>query len=390
MKAYVSGERKHALMKALLANANETEFNSMAVYYARQVPARAQTASTGDPAAGKTASAACAGCHGDQGVSANAQWPSLAGQDARYLAAAIKAYKDGSRGDATMKALVASLDESTINNLAAYYASLPPAQPSIPASMQNIPARQDPVLVVNGVVAGLDSRTIADVASYFASLGPERSKHGDHGGKREPVVIRNYLVASLDERTIANVASYYATQRPEQPEGGRGVAGGAAARARRGRAPADGSSVGGIISFRKNDPSRRVEDNNAICLNCHERGERTYWRGSVHEERAVACTELPHHHEKRVGNAPIEDGVGAQHLLPVPQGPAGADLPLITHARARGQDHLLELSQPARQHHRGAVARSLDQRQLLQVPRRKARTVPVRACTSARELSELP
>ena len=55
--------------------------------------------------------------------------------------------------------------------------------------------------------------------------------------------------------------------------------------------PIDGSSVGGIISFRKNDPSRRVEDNNAICLNCHERGDRTYWSGSVHESRAVACTE---------------------------------------------------------------------------------------------------
>jgi DmsE family decaheme c-type cytochrome len=291
MKAYVGGARKHALMKALLTDVSEAELNSMAVYYARQAPARAQTASTGDPAAGKTASAACASCHGEQGVSANAQWPSLAGQDARYLAAATKAYKDGSRGDATMKALVASLDESTINNIAAYYASLPPAQPTIPASMQSIPARQDPVLVVNGVVAGLDSRTIADVASYFASLGPERSKHGDHGGKREPVVIRNNLVASLDERSIANVASYYATQRPEQPEGGKGVSGGPPPVRVGGAAAADGSSVGGIISFRKNDPSRRVEDNNAICLNCHERGERAYWRGSVHEERTVACTD---------------------------------------------------------------------------------------------------
>jgi len=156
--------------------------------------------------------------------------------------------------------------------------------------MQSIPARQDPVLVINGVVSGLDSRAIADVASYFASLGPERSKQGDHGSRREPVVVRNNLVASLDERSIANVASYYATQRPERPEGGKSVSGRPPPVRVGGAAPADGSSVGGIISFRKNDPSRRVEDNNAICLNCHERGERAYWRGSVHEERAVACT----------------------------------------------------------------------------------------------------
>ncbi len=52
-----------------------------------------------------------------------------------------------------------------------------------------------------------------------------------------------------------------------------------------------GRGVGGIISFRSNDPTRSVQENNAICLNCHERGQRTYWSGSTHEVRAVACTD---------------------------------------------------------------------------------------------------
>jgi DmsE family decaheme c-type cytochrome len=51
-----------------------------------------------------------------------------------------------------------------------------------------------------------------------------------------------------------------------------------------------GRGVGGIISFRKNDPSRSVEDNNALCLGCHEKGNRTLWRGSTHEQRDIACT----------------------------------------------------------------------------------------------------
>ena len=51
-----------------------------------------------------------------------------------------------------------------------------------------------------------------------------------------------------------------------------------------------GRGVGGIISFRSEDLSRSVEENNGICLACHERGDRTYWRGSIHETRAVACT----------------------------------------------------------------------------------------------------
>ena len=51
-----------------------------------------------------------------------------------------------------------------------------------------------------------------------------------------------------------------------------------------------GRGVGGIISFRANDLSRTAEENNAICLGCHERGERVYWQGSVHQVRNLACT----------------------------------------------------------------------------------------------------
>jgi len=50
-----------------------------------------------------------------------------------------------------------------------------------------------------------------------------------------------------------------------------------------------GRGVGGIISFRLDDNSRTIEENNGICLTCHERGDRTYWKGSPHEKRDVAC-----------------------------------------------------------------------------------------------------
>jgi DmsE family decaheme c-type cytochrome len=51
-----------------------------------------------------------------------------------------------------------------------------------------------------------------------------------------------------------------------------------------------GRGVGGIISFRPNDLSRTAEQNNAICLGCHERGDRTNWRGSNHQARGLMCT----------------------------------------------------------------------------------------------------
>ena len=244
MKAYASGQRKNAVMKALLSGVGEAELNNMAIYYAQQAPARAPTPSIGDAAVGKSASAACAGCHGAQGVSANPAWPSLAGQDAKYLADAIEAYKDGSRSDETMKAIVASLDRQTINNIAAYYASLTPEEP---ASGKNTAKKSAPSISANRVFVSLDQRAIDNVASYYASLTPAQPETKNAPARPIPAFVR---------------AS----------------------------APVGGLSVGGIISFRANDPGRTVEQNNAICLNCHERGERTYWQGSVHEERGVACS----------------------------------------------------------------------------------------------------
>lgn len=51
-----------------------------------------------------------------------------------------------------------------------------------------------------------------------------------------------------------------------------------------------GRGVGGINSFRANDTSRTAAENNAICLSCHDKGNRALWQGSTHETREVACT----------------------------------------------------------------------------------------------------
>ena len=70
-------------------------------------------------------------CHGNSGVGTDPATPNLAGQDAQYLAAALRAYKDGSRSDETMKALASSLDDAAVKNLAAFYANQQPQQPKV-------------------------------------------------------------------------------------------------------------------------------------------------------------------------------------------------------------------------------------------------------------------
>ena len=245
MKEYATGQRKNAVMKALLAGVSDSELNGIAAYYAQQTPARAQTPLVGDPSAGKAAAAVCLGCHVAEGASPNVAWPGMGGQDARYLAVATAAYKNGSRSDATMKSLVESLDERSIENIASYYATLSPTQPA-------------------GAAQG--------------------------GTKREPVLVRNNLVASLDGRTIDEIATYYASLQPVQVAAAKSAPERPVPRIVLAAAPPYGLSPGGIISFRNDDPGKTVEQNNSVCLGCHQRGQRTYWQGSVHEERGVACT----------------------------------------------------------------------------------------------------
>ncbi len=84
------------------------------------------TVYAGDIEAGKTKSAVCAACHGADGNSANAAWPSLAGQHASYLYKQLKDFKEGRRNNASMTGMVALLNDDDMKNVAAYYESQQP------------------------------------------------------------------------------------------------------------------------------------------------------------------------------------------------------------------------------------------------------------------------
>jgi cytochrome c553 len=75
----------------------------------------------GDAKAGAARSAACGACHGADGNSVNPQWPSIAGQNATYIAETLRAFQEGARADVLMTAQAQSLSEQDIENLAAYF-----------------------------------------------------------------------------------------------------------------------------------------------------------------------------------------------------------------------------------------------------------------------------
>ena len=84
----------------------------------------ATAAQSADISQGKSKATACAGCHGSDGIGLSDEFPNLAGQKPGYLFKQLKAFKDGTRKDPSMAAMVAALSEQDMHNLAAYYASL--------------------------------------------------------------------------------------------------------------------------------------------------------------------------------------------------------------------------------------------------------------------------
>ena len=80
----------------------------------------------GDAAAGQTKSALCATCHGADGNSPLAINPKLAGQNASYMVKQLQDFKSGARPGVTMAAMVLSLSDQDMEDIAAWYASQEP------------------------------------------------------------------------------------------------------------------------------------------------------------------------------------------------------------------------------------------------------------------------
>lgn len=89
----------------------------------------------GDGAAGKTKATVCNACHGPLGIAPVPLFPNLAGQKAEYLYWRLVAFKRAAKPESPMTAQVAKLDDAAMRDLAAWFASLPPA--AVAASVRN-------------------------------------------------------------------------------------------------------------------------------------------------------------------------------------------------------------------------------------------------------------
>lgn len=98
--------------------------SSLLVASVTAVSAHAQDAK-GDAKAGEAKIAMCIGCHGIHGYQASFpevyKVPMISGQGAKYITAALNAYKKGERKHPSMRGIADTLSDQDIADVAAYY-----------------------------------------------------------------------------------------------------------------------------------------------------------------------------------------------------------------------------------------------------------------------------
>jgi cytochrome c553 len=122
LKGYRDGTREHPTMVGQASSLSDQQMEDVAAYLASI--GNETVAAGGSENASFDKAQNCTACHGNNGVSVNAMWPTLAGQHEDYLLRALKSYRDGSRKDPVMSMQASLIEEKDLAVLAKYFASL--------------------------------------------------------------------------------------------------------------------------------------------------------------------------------------------------------------------------------------------------------------------------
>jgi cytochrome c553 len=131
--------------------------------------------------AGEKKAAMCIGCHGIPGYQASFpeiyKVPMIAGQNAKYISAALAQYKKGDRKHPTMRAIATSLTDQDMADLAAFYSTEAKTEPA-PAALAGAVPTEVAELLKKGNCASCHG------ANFSAPIDPSYPKlagqHADY------------------------------------------------------------------------------------------------------------------------------------------------------------------------------------------------------------------
>jgi cytochrome c553 len=169
----------------------------------------------GDAVRGQALGYTCLGCHGIENyknVYPTFAVPRLQGQHPEYLVAALKAYKSGERGHATMHAHASSLSDQDMEDVAAYLAG-----DAIKAVAASQPAGTAPAAVAT--CSACHGRDGVGIMGIYPTLSGQHMDYLEHalesyrkGDRRNGIMAP--FAAQLKPEELKEVAEYYSHQKP--------------------------------------------------------------------------------------------------------------------------------------------------------------------------------
>ena len=179
---------------------------------------------SGDPVAGKDKSELCQGCHGEDGNSIEGNIPKLSGQYAKYTAKQLRNYQAGKRSHAIMSAMAATIDDTDLADIAAYFAS----QNKMKGKASSNNNRLGKNLFLNGdidrnIVAcinchGVDGKGKAPNISLFPVIGgqhksyllKELNKFREGARSNSPGGIMSIITETMSDAELESLADFTA------------------------------------------------------------------------------------------------------------------------------------------------------------------------------------
>ena len=174
----------------------------------------------GNPQKGQELAKSCAGCHGSSGISSMPNTPSLAGQLPNYIFKQLQDYADDSRQNPVMSGLAKSISKQDAADLAAWFASLPPAfQSDAPVVYENAEklvknGSNDRLLppceVCHGGKGQGQKMDIPRLSGQDAGYLSATLKAFRDGGRHNDIYARMRLIAKpLSDEEVNELSEYY-------------------------------------------------------------------------------------------------------------------------------------------------------------------------------------
>ena len=158
----------------------------------------------GDAEAGRKVAGMCRTCHGLDGFAKIPIAPHIGGEPASYLAAQLKAFRDGTREHEMMTVVARGLSDAQIDDVSAWYASH--------VAVTTMSGERGAAPEVCVACHGADGLATVDDAPHLAgetNIYLETQLKAFRGGKRVHEVMSE-IAADLSDEEIRDYANWYA------------------------------------------------------------------------------------------------------------------------------------------------------------------------------------